>query len=74
MSKKVTLMKQCGKPDCNDPKCPYIMVENNRTFKRYVKEFNRRSKHPLFTIVGTLIFLLFSASLFMGALTLLLGL
>jgi hypothetical protein len=74
MSKKVTLIKQCGRPDCNDPKCPYIMVENNRTFKRYVKEFDKRSKYNMFTLIGVVICILFFCTFTFAVFSVLLGL
>ena len=73
MSKKVTLIKRCGRPDCTDPKCPYVIVENNRTFKKFVAQFNKRSKFNMFTMVGAIITFIFFALVFFGFMSMGLG-
>lgn len=38
MAKKVTLRKRCGKNDCEDPNCDYIIVEDkgvSYAYKRF---------------------------------------
>ena len=58
MKKIVSMMKDCGRDDCEDSNCKYIIVEKKRTFFNFKKAYNEKSPINWFTTIGFFLFLL----------------
>ena len=58
MSKKVTLAKRCGNPNCNDPRCDFVIVEKKESIWKTYKKYSFFSYFPKIVKIGIFIHLL----------------